>query len=182
MGQFTRQNPLFSLCGLNCGLCSMRFGGYCGGCGFGSQTCPLARCSIEHGGVEYCFRCSEFPCERYERIDAYDSFITHQGRRADLQKAQRVGIEKYTAEQAEKVKILSALLERYNDGRRKTLFCLAANLLELDELTQIIRRADAETQGLPIKEKAAFISALLHQCAAGRGIELKLRKKKSEKN
>lgn len=182
MGQFTRQNPLFSLCGLNCGLCSMRLGGHCGGCGFGNQTCPLTRCSIEHGAVEYCFECGEYPCKKYDQIDRYDSFITHQRRRADLQKAQRVGIETYTAEQTEKVKILSALLECYNDGRKKTLFCLAANLLEMDELAAIVRQADAETQGLPVKEKAAFISALLHQCAAGKGIELKLKKKKRTEN
>lgn len=178
MKQFTRSNPLFSLCGLNCGLCSMRLGGHCGGCGFGNQTCPLARCSIEHGAIEYCFQCGEFPCEKYGRIDAYDSFITHQRRKSDLLKAQQIGIENYAAEQAEKTKLLNDLLKRYNDGRKKTLFCLAVNLLELDELTEIVEQADAETQGMPIKEKAAFISSLLQQCASKRGIVLKLKRKK----
>lgn len=178
MKQFTRDNPLFSLCGLNCGLCSMRLGGYCGGCGFGNQTCPLTKCSIEHGAVEYCFQCGDYPCEKYDRIDVYDSFITHQRRKSDLQKAQRIGIENYTAEQVKKTKILNHLLNYYNDGRKKTLFCVAVNLLELDELAEIIKQADTETQGMPIKEKAAFISPLFQRCAANRGIELRLKKKR----
>lgn len=181
MKQFTRDNSLLSLCGLNCGLCSMRLGGHCGGCGFGNQSCSLAKCSIQHGAIEYCSQCGEYPCERYGRIDAYDSFITHQRRSSDLQKAQQIGIENYNAEQIEKIKILNRLLDQYNDGRRKTLFCIAVNLLELDELHTIIEQADSKTQGMPIKEKAAYIASLFELCAAEKGIKLKLNKRKGER-
>ena len=53
MKDFLRQEPLFSLCGLNCGLCTMHLGGHCPGCGggAGNQSCSLARCSLQHGGV-----------------------------------------------------------------------------------------------------------------------------------
>ncbi len=47
------------------------------GCGFGNQSSPIARCSLEHESPEYCFQCPEYPCERYEHIDQFDSFITH---------------------------------------------------------------------------------------------------------
>ena len=30
-------------------------------CGFGSQSCPIARCSLEHGKLEYCSECEEYP-------------------------------------------------------------------------------------------------------------------------
>lgn len=33
MKDFNRSYPLFSLCGLNCGLCSMHIDNYCPGCG-----------------------------------------------------------------------------------------------------------------------------------------------------
>ncbi len=155
----------------------MRLGGHCGGCGFGNQSCALARCALEHGNIEYCCQCDEYPCARYDHIDDYDSFITHQRRKADLRKAQEIGIDNYNAEQEKKIKILAHLLEQYNDGRRKTLFCLAVNLLELDELRAVISRANSETQEMSVKEKAAFISALLQQCAKEKGIELKLRKR-----
>ncbi len=59
MKGFKRENRLLSLCGLNCGLCTMKLGGHCGGCGNGNQSCKIARCSLEHGGVEYCFQCPE---------------------------------------------------------------------------------------------------------------------------
>lgn len=180
MKGFKRENPLFSLCGLNCGLCPMRLGGHCGGCGFGNQPCALARCSLEHGAIEYCFQCGKYPCVRYDCIDEFDSFITHQNQKADLQKAQRIGIEAYNAEQTKKVEILARLLDQYNDGRKKTLFCLAANFLELDELEAVIEQAGSEASELPIKEKAAYISSLFQKCAAEKGIALKLNKRKGE--
>ena len=68
------------------------------------------------------------------------------------------------------------LLDQYNDGRKKTLFCLAVNLLESDELEAIVKRADSETSEMPRKEKAAFVSALLQQHASDNGFELKLKK------
>lgn len=57
MKGFNRQNQLLSLCGLNCGLCPMFLNKNCPGCGGGegNQSCKIARCSMEHSGVEYCF-------------------------------------------------------------------------------------------------------------------------------
>ena len=119
MKAFTRNDPYLSLCGLNCKLCSMNISGHCGGCGFGNQSCPIARCSREHGSLEYCFQCSQYPCARYAHIDEADSFITHMNQKADLEKVQRIGVEAYTAEQAEKRQILDRLLSEYNDGRKR---------------------------------------------------------------
>lgn len=61
MKGFTRAETRFSLCGLNCALCSMKLGGYCPGCGggAGNQSCALARCSLEHDGIQFCWECSE---------------------------------------------------------------------------------------------------------------------------
>ena len=65
MNGFTREEIRFSLCGLNCALCSMHLGGYCPGCGggAGNQSCAKARCSLEHGGVPFCWECPEYPCQ-----------------------------------------------------------------------------------------------------------------------
>ena len=178
MKGFIRENQLFSLCGLNCGLCPMHIGGHCGGCGFGNQSCPIAKCSLVQKGVEYCFQCARYPCDRYANTDEYDSFITHQRQMADMEKVQRIGMDAYNTEQTKKIELLSHLQEQYNDGRKKTLFCLAVNLLELNVLEAIISKADAKTQGLPIKEKSAFIAQLIQQCANEHGIELRLKKRK----
>ena len=61
---------------------------------------------MEHGGVEYCCQCREYPCEKYEHIDDFDSFITHRNRRTDLEKVRQFGAEAYNTEQMEKIKIL----------------------------------------------------------------------------
>lgn len=134
---------------------------------------------MKHNEVEYCFQCSEYPCEKYEHIDDFDSFITHRNRKADLEKAKQYGMEAYNAEQVEKTKILDVLLSGYNDGRKKTLFCVAVNLLDLQELREVLRkienRSDMET--LTLKEKSAFAARLLQDVAANRNIVLKLHKK-----
>ncbi|MBR3166277.1 MAG: DUF3795 domain-containing protein [Lachnospiraceae bacterium] len=173
MKGFTRNNPNLSLCGLNCGLCPMHLGGHCGGCGFGNQSCPIARCSLEHGGFEYCHECPEYPCRRYKHIDEKDSFITHRNQKRDLAKIRQIGVEAYNTEQAEKKQILDKLLADYNDGRKKTLFCTAVNLLELQDLKDVLAQAEAECAALPLKERAAMVARLLQQRSP---VDLKLRK------
>lgn len=181
MKGFERENPLFSLCGLNCGLCPMRLGNHCGGCGNGNQSCRIARCSLEHGGVAYCFECGQYPCERYRQEDEYDSFITHRRRVLDLEWAKRIGIERYNLEQREKMEILSELLSGYNDGRRKTLFCVAVNLLELPELREAmgeLRAAREALAGMTVKERSAYAVGVIQGIADRRHVELKLIRKK----
>lgn len=182
MKNFKRRDPLFSLCGLNCGLCPMYVGKYCPGCGGGegNQSCAIARCSREHGGIEFCYLCEEYPCGKYEGIDRYDSFITHRNRRKDLERA-KTDPEAYRAELAEKMEILERLLGNYNDGRRKNLFCIAANLMEIGDLRAAAGEIEAKTRaGQTLKEKAALAAETLHAIAGKRGIVLKLNKKPSE--
>ncbi len=180
MRGFERKNQLFSLCGLNCGLCPMLLGNHCGGCGNGNQSCKIAKCSLEHDAVVYCFECGLYPCEKYQNIDEYDSFITHRRRKADLEKAQRIGIEQYNHEQKEKVQMLNHLLANFNDGRRKNFFCVAVNLLELPELREIFSqiKANQGRSALSAKEQCSFVAGLFQTVAAQKEIELKLRKKK----
>ena len=177
MKGFTRKNQLFSLCGLNCGLCTMRLGGHCGGCGNGNQSCKIARCSLEHGGVEYCCECPHYPCEQYEKCDEYDSFITHRKRKADMERLRTIGADRYNAEQEEKVRLLGYLLSTCNDGRRKTLFCLAVNLLELSDVRTVVDQL--MVSDLPtLKERAVYAATLLQKTADEKGISLKLNRKK----
>lgn len=177
MKGFERDNQLLSLCGLNCGLCPINLGGHCAGCGKGNQSCKIARCSLEHGGVSYCFECPEYPCGSYLHIDEFDSFITHQNQKADLERAKHVGISQYNEEQREKVKILNMLLSNYNDGRRKTFFLLAVNLLPLPDLNIAVSQLEG-FDGADLKEKALYAVQLFQSAAGARGISLKLRKKR----
>ena len=183
MKDFNRRNLSFSLCGLNCELCPMRLDGYCPGCGggIGNQSCAIAKCSLRHDKVEYCFLCSEYPCERYDGIDEYDSFITHQRQLRDAVKAQKIGIEAYCKEQHKKAEILQTLLSDYNDGRKKTFYCVAVNLLPLQDIENAIKHAAENTSYNTIKEKAEIIASLFKDLAVQNGLVLKLRKKPVKK-
>lgn len=180
MKEFVREDFLFSLCGLNCGLCTMKIGEYCPGCGggCGNQGCAIARCAMEKTGISYCFECKEYPCSRYEGKDDYDSFITYRNRRKDMDCMKQCGPKVYHAIQTEKIDILQKLLTEYNDGRKKTLYTLAVNLLELEDLRNIMKQLEKEDTTCTIKENAQKVSALLHETATANCIELRLRKKK----
>jgi len=182
---FKRNHPLFSLCGLNCGLCPMHLDNYCPGCGggVGNQSCTIARCSLQHGGIEYCYLCDEYPCKKYADIDMFDSFITHHNQLKDLEKVKKIGIDAYQIELIEKIEILRYLLANYNDGRRKNFFCIAVNLLELQDVKSILEQIATETKAvnLTLKEKAILAVNLFQSMAVRRNIVLKLNKKTSKK-
>lgn len=109
--------------------------------------------------------------------DEFDSFITHRNRYRDFEKLKKIGVKAYQEEQREKTAVLNELLENYNDGRKKTLYCLAVNLLELDDLKRMMEQIKEKETGLSVKEKASYMAGLLQEIAEQKGICLKLRKK-----
>lgn len=182
-----RVYPLFAVCGLNCGLCprfhtdgKSRCPG-CGGTGFYEKhpSCGIISCAGRHG-VDYCFQCEEYPCSRYAAPHEDDSFITYQNVQRDFARAKEQGLEVYRRQLDEKVQMLSLLLADYNDGRRKNFYCLAVNLLKLEDLRQALAQArqNPADADLPPKERAARMVAVLEEAAQARGIDLRLRKKK----
>jgi hypothetical protein len=158
----------------------MKLDNYCPGCGGGqgNQGCPIARCSLQQN-IEYCFQCTEYPCEKYNGIDEFDSFITHRNQLIDMKKAKLTGMEKYHLELEEKSDILKYLLANYNDGRRKSFFCIAVNLLDIQDLREIVDRIKIKTTStdLVLKEKAAIAVKLFQTIAEEKNLVLKLNKK-----
>ena len=184
MKGFIRAETRFSLCGLSCALCSMHLGGYCPGCGggAGNQSCTIAKCSLEHGGIPFCWECPEYPCPRYEGFDDGDSFVPHRNRQQDIAQAREVGLDTYLAQLEEKRAILDKLLAYYNDGRRKTFFNTAVYLLPLEDLRSVMALLDSQPQlsGQAIKERSLAAVELLQEAADRRSICLKLNKKQKK--
>ena len=181
MKGFIREETRFSLCGLNCALCSMHLGGYCPGCGggAGNQNCTIAKCSLEHGGVSFCWECPEYPCSRYDGFDDGDSFVPHRNQQQDIARARELGLDAYLARLEEKRAILDVLLAGYNDGRCKTLFLTAVYLLPLEDLQSVMAALASrpELAAQPIKERALAAVELLQEKADRLCISLKLNKK-----
>jgi len=183
----TREYPLFSACGLNCGLCPRYHTGgrsKCPGCageGFSDKHPPCGVLSCcQRKGVEYCFMCDEYPCGKYKDADLYDSFITHKNQFHDFEKAKRRGVDVYKAELNRKLRALGQLLENYDDGRRKSFFCLAVNLLDLPNIEIVMEQLSGETNTeSPLKSKAMTAVRLFEELSLKRGVSLRLRKKQS---
>jgi len=110
----------------------------------------------------------------------YDSFIPHSRMIQDLEQAQKMGLEQYLGQLEERRDILDRLLAGWNDGRRKSLYCLAAYLLELDGLRRGLEELEAAAE-VSVKEKALSAAALLRALAQAQGVSLKLNKKPKEK-
>ena len=183
MKDYQRQYPSFSLCGLFCGLCPIHhMENGCPGCGGGDghQPCAVIRCGREHGGPEFCCDCPAYPCERYLEPPLYDQLLPSRNARRDLDRLKAEGLPAFRAELDEKTAILRELLARYNDGRRKTLFCVAVNLLPLSEVRRVMERLAAEeaSPGGPgdPKARAELAAGLFRQAASEGGIELMLHK------
>jgi hypothetical protein len=186
MKEYRREYPLYSLCGLNCGLCP-RYQtdgrSKCPGCGgkdfhLKHPACAVITCNRKHDNVEYCFQCSSYPCKKYTSPSEVDSFITYRNVISDFQKAKKEGLKKYNMELDEKVDILEFLINNYNDGRRKNFYCIAVNLLKLTDVKDIVEeiKKKISIQDIDIKDKRELIISLFEAKAKKENIELKLRK------
>lgn len=180
-----RSYPRFSACGLNCGLCpryhtagASRCPG-CAGAGFSEKhpACGVLSCA-ERRGLEYCCFCEEYPCKKYAGAMDFDSFITHLPMGRDFERAKVEGLQRYRAELDAKVAALETLLSSYDDGRRKSFFCQAVNLLALADVEAVMGALALESRpDGTVKEKASLAARLFQAMADERGVSLKLRKK-----
>lgn len=186
MKEYKREYPLFSLCGLNCGLCPQyqtSGASKCPGCGgtdfhLKHPTCGVITCNSKHDNVEYCFLCSSYPCGKYEKRSEKDSFISYRNVIEDFQIAREQGIEHYQKELDEKIALLEFWIAHYDDGKHKGFYCRAVNLLPLCELKEVARDIgqNISKSDAALPDKIKLIENALNQKAAERNISLALRK------
>ncbi len=86
------------------------------------------------------------------------------------------GMNKFVEQQKEKEKLLRQMLSEFNDGRSKTFYCIAATMLEIDELELALKQAREKSMGLDPKQKAEVMHSLLDKVAESKHYLLKLRK------
>lgn len=185
MKEYIREYPQFSLCGLKCCLCPQYHAegvSRCPGCG-GSEfhlkhpSCSVINCSRKHGEIQYCFQCVDYPCSKYNAPNEADSFISYKNVQSDFEDLKRDSDQFYDR-LAKKLQILEFLLQHYNDGRKKSYYCLAVNLLELEGLQAI--RSDIEDtisrMEIPPNEKIRLVIELIDKRAVEEHIVLKLRR------
>ena len=73
-------------------------------------------------------------------------------------------------------KLLKEMLKDFNEGRSKRYYCIAATILEIDELKEVLGEAKEQSNGFGIREKSKILHSLLDSVADKKNYFLKLRK------
>ncbi len=68
------------------------------------------------------------------------------------------------------------MLKEFNDGKSKNLYCVAATIIEIEELKTVLQEAQERTRNLELKEKNQVLYKLLDYIATRDNLKLKLRK------
>ena len=186
--------PTIGCCGLDCGLCTRYYtegASRCPGCAgpdfFDKMpSCGYISCCVKKRGLEVCAQCEEFPCSRFDHwLDScaeYDSFVTHGRVKVNLDFVRAHGLDEFIQQQRKRIGLLERMLRDFNDGRSRSFYCIATTLLPIADLETSLAKAQKEVMASKIgpddtKSKAKILKGFLNVCAAGSGIELKLRKR-----
>ena len=187
--------PTLGCCGLDCGLCPRYYtvgSSRCPGCAGPDffekhPSCGYITCCVKKKGLEACAQCGEFPCAKFEawlgNLEQYDSFLTHQRTRPNLDSIRTHGIESFMQQQTKRMNLLKTMLENFDDGRAKSFYCIAATLLSTADLEESLHKAQEQikqdrVKPEDIKTRAKILRGLFEDCAARTGIDLRLRHKK----
>jgi hypothetical protein len=182
-----KRYPTIGCCGIDCGLCPRFYTegkSKCPGCvgpNFFEKhpPCAIVTCCFKDKGFETCAECNMFPCEKMEKWDRADSFVTHRKAIINLKDIKNNGIKEFIEQQKVKMKILNKFIKEYDDGRSKSFFCLAAALISIEELNLVMNQMKAYEKKLLDKKQLAFYTReILDQIAKREGIELIVRKEK----
>ena len=175
-------------CGLDCVLCPRYYTegkSKCDGCGsaysYAAVGCKIFRCCVKEKKFETCAECNDFLCSKFEGADDYDSFITHRKMVSNLKFIKKHGIKEFLNEQKKRQKLLEQMLEQFNEGRSRTLYCVAATLLPIKDLKKSLDFAKKKVKEKGVKDsdlrsKAKILKEILNELALKERIDLKLRK------
>jgi len=189
----SKQFPTIACCGLDCGMCpSFHSSGSsrCPGCygpDFANKhpSCSVITCCVKKKHLEVCAQCAEFPCDKFaKRLDSpADSLLTYKNIRHNMTFIKEQGLPKFLEQQKQRMTLLERMLSNYNEGRSKSMYCIAATLLPIDRLPAALNEAEIKIKNAKldtndVKGRAQILHDMLNAIALKEGIELKLRKGK----
>ncbi|MDV2480827.1 DUF3795 domain-containing protein [Methanoculleus sp. Wushi-C6] len=179
--------PDIGICGLSCRLCptyNTEAESRCSGCKSSSRMavgCPFITCAVKRKGIEFCWECEESAtCEKWKKHrDAgreRDSFKCYQTLEKDLSFISRHGASEFQKIQEQRESVLREMLRDFNEGRSKSYYCIAATVLELEDLEGALSRAREESGGLDVRAKSKALHRILDEIAARKQYRLTLRR------
>ena len=114
--------------------------------------------------------------KRRESGKHQDSFKCYQRLEDDIAFIGQYGIEEFEKAQKTRENLLLEMLQEYDEGRSKSYYCIAATILEIEELKKALNRARKDSKGLDIKGKSKILHSVLDEIAGQKNYSLKLRK------
>lgn len=143
--------------------------------------CPFITCAVKRKGLEFCWDCIENEsCEKWRKHrDAgrkYDSFTCYQKLEDNIACILKNGLDEFERLQTLREYLLKEMLQEFNEGRSKTYYCIAATVLEIEELEAALRQAREVQANLDLKGKSKLLHGILDGVAEKRHYCLKLRK------
>lgn len=175
------------VCGLSCRLCPRYHtdgSSRCGGCKSPFRMgagCPFITCAVKKKGIELCTDCAEGEtCGRWahhrEMSKTMDSFVCYQKLQDNIQFIKQYGIRAFEEVQEKRCKLLDEMLARYDEGRSKSFYCIAATVMEPEELEIAIASVEKLSPGKTLKEKSKVMRQALEDIAREKHYTLALRK------
>lgn len=196
-GEVTAMGKMHSsvgACGLGCVLCPRYYTegkSKCDGCGsaysYAAVGCKFFRCCVKGKNFETCAECNDFPCSTFEGADEYDSFLTHRKMISNLRFIKTFGIKKFLNEQEKRQRLLKQMLEQFNEGRSRSLYCVAATLIPIESVKNALNHAKKNVKERGVKDydlrgKAKILKKILNEIASKETINLNLRNHLVESN
>ncbi len=145
--------------------------------------CPFITCAVKKKRIEFCWDCDEGEtCAKWlahrQASRTRDSFVCYQKLEDNIVFIRQNGVKEFQKTQIVRERLLRQMLDGYNEGRSKTYYCIAATVMEIDELKTALASARVASSGLAPKEKSRALHSLLDEIAASNGYVLKLRRPK----
>ncbi len=172
--------PTIGVCGLDCGLCPRYYTvgpSRCPGCAgprfFDKHpSCSFITCCVKKRGLEICAECPDFPCskfkseEEYKQLRESSSYPPCSRIIPNLKFIRKEGIDEFIKHQKKQMAMLETMIERFDDGRSRSLYCRAAALLDETGLEGAIAEADRKIQTDGVeqndrKTKATILKTIL---------------------
>jgi hypothetical protein len=165
-------DPEIGICGLSCRLCPMyntEAKSRCSGCKSPDRMavgCLFITCAVKKKGIEFCWECEESnTCEKWKKHretgKRHDSFKCYQTLEADISFISKSGIYEFEEMQKQRKHFLKEMLKNFNEDRSKSYFCIAATILELEDIQEALIQAKKESDGLDIKKKSKILHSIL---------------------
>ena len=175
------------VCGLSCRLCPAyhrETKSKCRGCKSEHRMgapCPFHNCAVKKKNIDFCGVCDENnTCAKWRKFretgKQLDSILSYQKLEDNIAFIQKNGKEEFEKREKAREKLLREILSEFNEGRSKTLYCIAATVLKISELESVLENARAKTKGLEIRVKSEVMHSLLNEIAENKTYLLKLRK------